>query len=229
VIGKLAPPALGGVYVQGAKENVMKEQDAIIDFINEKGCVPDGKGNNVLMTRAIFKALVDSTAAKTEVVGVNRAAMRRQTGRDDAIAFGITWELKKAIEDAQNDQYGSPASQHKNVMALNTFYGDMPKTTPGPPDKNGLTDPAYKDPKSQVIAHEFLHIILRQIDNPALGGGARKSDNARDIGEIHHTLTDYLQWHVASVSQQSANPWNRPSTPPSSCPAATQPAAPAAQ
>ena len=83
----------------------MKEQDAIIDFINEKGCVPDGK--DTIMTRAIFKALVDSTAAKTEVVGVNRAAMRRQTGRDDAIAFGITWELKKAIEDAQNDQYGA--------------------------------------------------------------------------------------------------------------------------
>lgn len=53
-------------------------------------------------------------------------------------------------------------------------------------------DDAESDPVGIRGPHELLHIVLRQLDNPALGGGKRKGLACKDIANRHHQLTGAL-------------------------------------
>lgn len=185
----------------------LKQTPQIVQFINENGCaIKDGKFATVKMSCAAgaadcvdFSKIVDEVAKNTEVLYVDAPTMTILTGEPKAIAFGVTKELKKLIRAPTKPGPPDPSDPGRPVILGRA------------PDKNTIAlrgDPVGADQKapdsgilSLVFAHEFLHITLRQIDNPALGGGARKEKPDPDIAITHHRLTDVLQWKRVSWNQ----------------------------
>ena len=218
-------PAAFAQGVMKSSADWLKETPDIVQFVNENGCaIVDGKYAEVRMhcpaaaaagaaaaaACADFSKAVDATAKSTELVVVDRATMRALTNNPQALAFGVTKELKARLVDPANPDrpvvLGDPA---KNTIALR---GD-----PVEPGTKAPSDGVF----SLVLAHEFLHIALRQLDNPALGGGARKSVEDPAIANLHHRLTDALNWKAVGWNQSDA-PWQKGAAP--GCAKAGQPA-----
>jgi hypothetical protein len=217
-VGQAGPAQFAkGVMTNSA--SWLKQTPAIVQYINENGCaVKDGKYAAVKMSCPAaadgtpgacvdFGRIVDEVAKNTEVVYVDMATMKALTGNPKAMAFGVTKELKKELRN--------PANPDQPIIlgAANTI------ALRGDP-----VDPSQKAPEdgifALVLAHEFLHIALRQVDNAALGGGARKSEADPAIANLHHRLTDGLGWKAVSWGQ-SDQPW-KPEGPDKGCAKAGQ-------
>ena len=203
----------------------LKQSLEIPRFINENGCtIKDGKYATVRMNCPAaaangapvcvsFSKLVDEVAKNTEVVYVDKVMMKKITGRADAIAFGVTKELKKELRNPDDpNQPIVVGAANMNSIALRGDPVDASQKAP----EDGIF--------SLVLAHEFLHIALRQVDNAALGGGARKDKADPDIAITHHRLTDFLKWKAVSWDQ-GGPPWT-PGSGQDECAKAGQPAAP---
>ena len=208
---KAAPRRVGqsgsSSFAQGVMKNSadwLKQSPSIPQFINENGCaIKDGKFATVKISCGAaaadcldFSKIVEDVAKNTEVVYVDPPTMQSLTGNAHTLAFGITKELKKVLHDPANpDQTLVLGAAGKNTIALR-----------GSPDATAGTKAPDSGVFSVVLAHEFLHITLRQIDNSALGGGVRKSDGDLAIANVHHRLTDGLGWKAVGWNQ-SDQPW----------------------
>jgi hypothetical protein len=203
--GQAGPSAFAkGVMTNSA--SWLKQTPSIAQFINENGCaVKDGKYAVVRMTCPAaaegapacvdFSKIVDEVAKTTELVYVDMATMKALTGNPKAMAFGVTKELKKELRNpADPAQPIALGAAGKNTIALRGEPVDASQKAP----EDGVF--------SLVLAHEFLHIALRQVDNPALGGGAHKSEADPAVANLHHRLTDGLNWKQVSWGQ-SDQPW----------------------
>jgi hypothetical protein len=153
-------------------------------FIDDQECDnPAGAGQPI--DRNDLLALIRKTRAKTELLATHPRILRALINRPSAMAVGMTAKVKEAIEKANSVTIGTPGM---NAILLG-----------GP---NG-------DPE---IAHEFLHILLRQLSNEALGGGKRIGDtNASDAIARHHRLTQALSWGLAT---EQAFDFSKRRTPP---------------
>lgn len=221
-VGKSGPSGFAK-GVMSSSASWLKQTPAIVQFINENGCaVKDGKYATVRMSCPAaaadgapacvnFSKIVDEVAKTTELVYVDMATMKSLTGNPKAMAFGVTKELKKELRNpadpAQPIKLGDAG---KNTIAL--------RGEPVDADQKAPEDGVF----SLVLAHEFLHIALRQVDNAALGGGARKTEADPAIANLHHRLTDGLNWKAVNWAQ-SDQPWT-PQGPDKGCAKAGQPA-----
>ena len=188
-IGKAPTPAQRKAFIDGAAGWLNDKAPDIVTFINANGCNKLGN-KKVKLTLKAFKAFVATTASKTDILFVTPAQLKDLTGISGAIAVGVTSELKARVAKERGVSLGA-AGRHAIATKTNP---------PAPKEKLG------SDPGGTRFAHELLHIVLRRLNNEALGGGSRKAEEAADIANLHHQLTDYFGW--SQFKQSSLPAWS---------------------
>jgi hypothetical protein len=192
-----------------AAKTLMEGEKArcIVAWINANGCMPDKAGKPAPVNTAQWDILVKHTRGKSEVLfGAGRRNMQKITGMGGdpqgpvVPAVAVAAELKPMIEQNHALKIGTAG---KNTIV---FLGNLPEDAPSGSAPVGIRGP-----------HEFLHLILRQLDNPALGGGYRKKFACKDIANRHHQLTGAIG--LAESNQSSLPPFACPAgdPPPSAC------------
>lgn len=202
-VGAKGPAVVDAKFIKNSLYWVKDDKpDVIVQFINDMGCA-GAQGARTAMTTADFKKLAEDTAKNTEMVYVPADKFLEITGEAKAFAAGMTHEIKAVFASERGLKIGDPK---KNSILLR---GDPPPANYEPPDSGT---------GSLSIAHELLHIVLRQVNNTNLGGGDRKSETGVSItgqsgsgknitfGEYsnnHHHLTDALGWKQISWNQST--------------------------
>ncbi len=202
-VGQKGPAAVEAKFIKNSLYWVKDDKpDVIVQFINDMGCA-GAQGARAAVTTADFKKIAEDTAKNTEMLYVPSDKFLALTGDPKAFAAGMTHQIKAVFASENGYKLGDPK---KNSILLR---GDPPPANYEPPD--GGTG-------ALTIAHELLHIVLRQINNVNLGGGDKVADtgvsvtgqsgSGKDIkfGEYsnnHHHLTDALGWKQVSWNQST--------------------------
>lgn len=190
--------AVGSKYSRSALKSAEdwllqpEPQAKAVAFVNHEGCALV-HGQLLPLNAAAWQIAVKQTAANTEIVYLTSLEMRRVTGNAMAAAVGINKEMRQYYESQMGVHFSAPAG--KNILGLRVGMDEnMRARLPGPNDQ------ADQDGVGALrLAHELMHIVLRQFGNENIGGGSKLASTDQDVANAHHeficTLPGWCQFN----------------------------------
>jgi len=181
-LGRAAPGSkFSRTALKSAEEWLLQPEPKAkaVAYVNHEGCALVN-GQLLPLNAQAWEIAVKETAAKTEVVYFTPQEMQKITGNRMAVAVGMNSDMRQFYESQMSGKF--PAAPGKHVMGLR-----RPLKEDGTINMPGANESAEQNGTGALqLAHELMHIVLRQFGNENLGGGPKKASVEPDVANAHH-------------------------------------------